>query len=273
MINIMYAGNKKVFNQIIISSVSIANHTKEDLNIYILTMDLTNVNPKYIAISENMRVYLENILKRKNINNKVYIVNCLEAYNSFKFNDVNNMSLFTPYANLRLFADKLNLPPHIIYLDTDTICNNDIKELYDLDISNYELFAVRDVGLFGIKNKKRYFNSGMLDLNLDYIRKTGYFEKARNLCNEKKMVFLDQDALNLTWTKIKLIDRKFNTIHKHKFSKWTDNVVHHCCDTRLFIFIRFKSDDLKKFRLKFKCYHSLLDECEKYINDFKNIDK
>lgn len=271
MINIMYAGNKKVFKQLLISAVSIANHASESLNIYILTMDLRSENKLYVPIDENDRVFLENILKKKNIDNKVIIIDALNAFNSFKFNDVNNMSLYTPYANLRLFADILPLPSHIIYLDTDTICNSDIKELFDLDVSNYELLAVRDVYIWGMKNKGKYFNSGMLYLNLDMIRKTHYFEKARNLCNEKKMVFLDQDALNYCGSKVKLIDRKFNTIHKKFGAKYTDNVIHHCCDVRKFGLIKFKTNNVKKFKFFFKCYRPLFEECEKYIEEYERL--
>lgn len=269
MINIMYAGNKKVFSQMLVSAVSVANHASDAVNFYILTMDLTNINKLYRAIDESDRLYLENIVKLKNKDNKVIIIDALEAFNSFKFNNVNNMSLYTPYANLRLFSDLLPLPSHIIYLDTDTICNNDIKELYDLDIENYELLAVRDVYVWGMKNKGKYFNSGVLYLNLDKIRETHYFEKARKLCNERKMVFLDQDALNYTYTNIKLIDRKFNTIHKKFFAKYTDNVIHHCCDVRKFFLLKFKTNDIHKFKFFFKCYRPLFDECEKYINEYK----
>ena len=44
MINVMYALNKKVFNQVIISSVSIANHASEPVHFYLLTMDLSEKN-------------------------------------------------------------------------------------------------------------------------------------------------------------------------------------------------------------------------------------
>ncbi len=270
MINIMYAGNKKVFTQLLVSAVSVANHASEAVTFYILTMDLRNINNLYVAIDEEDRIYLENILKKKNKDNKVVIVDCLEAFNSFKFNDVNDMSLYTPYANLRLFSDLLPLPSHIIYLDTDTICNSDIKELYDLDIENYELLAVRDVYFWGMKNKGKYFNSGVLYLNLDKIKETHYFEKARLLCNEKKMVFLDQDALNYTYTNIKLIDRKFNTIHKKWTQKYTDNVIHHCCDVRKFFLIKFKTNNINQFKFFFKCYRPLFEECEVYINEYNS---
>lgn len=268
MINVMYALNKKVFNQVIISSVSIANHASEPVHFYLLTMDLSEKNKLYVPVEEKERKYLEDILKKKNSQNEVTIIDCLEAYKSFPFNDINNMNLFTPYANLRLFADKLPLPDHIIYLDTDTVCNSDIKELWDLPIDEYEILAVRDVFIWGLKNHRKYFNSGMLNLNLKKIKETGYFQKARELINKRHMTFLDQDALNFTWTKMKLIDRKFNRIH-HGFRRINDNVIHHMCDCRAYFVYRYKSNNLNIVRRHMKCYRPLIDECEKYIDDFK----
>jgi len=272
MINVMYALNKKVYNMMLISAVSVANHASEPVHFYLLTMDLHEENPKYVPIEEHERKFLEDILKKKNPLNEVTVIDCLEAYHSFEFNDVNNMKIFTPYANLRLFADKLNLPDHIIYLDVDTICNSDIKELFDLPIDDYEVLAVRDVFIWGLKNHKKYFNSGMLNLNLKKIRETGYFQKARELCNKKHMTFLDQDALNFTWTSMKLIDRKFNRIHRG-FRKFNDNVIHHMCDCRAYFVYRYKSSNLNMVRKHMKCYRPLIDECEKYIEEFKKINK
>ena len=56
----------------------------------------------------------------------------------------------------------------IIYLDTDMMMNGDIKELFDIDISNHELGVVLDrYGRWFLSPK--YFNAGMLLMNMKNI--------------------------------------------------------------------------------------------------------
>lgn len=41
MINLMLCGNDKVFDGMLLTLLSIRKHTQEELNVYILTMNLT----------------------------------------------------------------------------------------------------------------------------------------------------------------------------------------------------------------------------------------
>ena len=86
------------------------------------------------------------------------------------------------------------LPDKILYIDTDIICYKDIKELFDIDISQYELAVATDcIGRKAIN--KKYMNSGVILMNLKRIRKTESFEKAREMCNNKWMMMPDQSAI------------------------------------------------------------------------------
>lgn len=270
MINIFYSGNKKVFDMILTSIVSILNHTNEALNIYILTMDLQEINPKYIPINENQISYLNTLVKEKNTKSQVSSIDMKEVYTANPFTDINNLNLFTPYALLRLFADKVDLPEKIIYLDVDTIVNNDIKELFDIDITDYEMGVVRDVFIWGMKNKRKYFNSGVLLMNLKKIKETKYLEKARNLCNSKKMLFLDQDALNYSWTNILHLDRKFNSIHV-KRKRYDKTVIHHLCDCRAYLVIRYKSNNTEMVKKHMPYYIPLMEQCEEYKKETQDL--
>jgi hypothetical protein len=97
----------------------------------------------------------------------------------------------------------------LIYLDADLLFNRDIKDLWDIDISGYSLAAVKDVifdnGITqpkfveeGIVSKDRYFNSGVLLMNLDAIRKKGDLLdlSIEFLENNPDSALPDQDALN-----------------------------------------------------------------------------
>ena len=47
MINILLCGNEKVFDGALTELISITNKTKEPVNCYIFTMDLTRVKQEY----------------------------------------------------------------------------------------------------------------------------------------------------------------------------------------------------------------------------------
>ena len=57
MINLMFCGNDKVIDGMIISLLSIVKHCKKPLNVFILTMDLHELNEKYMPINEK-RFYI-----------------------------------------------------------------------------------------------------------------------------------------------------------------------------------------------------------------------
>ena len=54
MINILLCGNERVFDGALTELISITNKTKEDINCYIFTMDLTRVKPEYTAIKDEL---------------------------------------------------------------------------------------------------------------------------------------------------------------------------------------------------------------------------
>ena len=63
MINILFGGNYKVFDGILLCLMSMTKHCKNPLNVYILTASLTDLNPEYTPITKNQVATLENIIK------------------------------------------------------------------------------------------------------------------------------------------------------------------------------------------------------------------
>ena len=259
MVNVFYSGNKKVFDMIMISSLSMAKKSSEPICIRIVTMDLHERDKRYIPINQNQADFLQKVIQKYNPENKVILMDVTNIYKEHRFDSPNNEDRFTPYAQLRIYADYYDMPDKIIYLDVDTIINNDIAELYNQDIEDYEVGVVRDVFIFGLRLKKTYFNSGMLLMNMKKIKQTGYLQKARDLCKVKKMTFLDQDALNFTVTYKKMLDRKFNSIHvPHK--RYDKVVVHHTCDCRHHLVFRYKSKDFNAVKKYMPYYTPLINE-------------
>ncbi len=206
----MFGGNYKVFDGLYLAILSIAKRTHEPLNIYVLTADVTELDKEYKPINEKHIAILNDAIKAENSQSQISLITLGVEFNNWIKSSSNKLNIYTPFAFLRLFADDIDiLPEKIIYLDCDTMANGDIKELFDNDISDYEMGVVLDrYGRFFIKHN--YFNSGMLLLNLKKIRETQLFKRVREMCVNKKMNFPDQTALNRL-CKFKLyLPRRFN---------------------------------------------------------------
>ena len=52
MINILLCGNEKVFDGALTELISITNKTKEPINCYIFTMNLTRIKPEYTEMKD-----------------------------------------------------------------------------------------------------------------------------------------------------------------------------------------------------------------------------
>ena len=225
MINILFGGNNKAFKGILLCLLSAIKHTSSPLNVYVLTADLTEINNNYNPITTKQIELLNKVIQEKNKNSKVKLIKLNKNFNNWIMSSKNKFTFYTPFAFLRLFATEIkNLPNKIIYLDTDIMINDNLQKLFDIDISNYELGVVKDrYGRFFINHN--YFNSGMLLMNMEKLKRTNLFEKVKNTCLNKKMAFPDQSALNKHCKNKLYIPRKFN--EQGKLRK--DTVIHHFC--------------------------------------------
>lgn len=272
MINLLFCGNDKVFDGLMISLLSASKNTNDTLRAYVLTMDLHDVDEKYQPLTEKHRKFLEDMIKEKNANSTVTLIDVTKMYKESMLASKNLKNHFTPYAQLRLFADMIpEIPYKVIYLDTDTIVNGDLKELFKIDITNYELACVKD--LYNWLNPyrwkvRKYFNSGVLLLNMKAIRKSKLFKKSRELVANKKMISPDQDALNFLVKKKLVLPERFNA--KDKYYK--EIVVHHFCNVRRkhHFFFRVKPWMVDLVKEKMDAYNELLDE---YLERKSNFEK
>lgn len=255
MINILLCGNEKVFDGALTQLLSITNRTKETINCYIFTMDISRIKPEYTCITDEQIKFLDRVLKSKNIENKVTKIDVTNLYEGEFYKCKNETAYCTPYTLLRLLADLVpNLPDKILYLDIDMMANDDISKLYNIDISEYEYAAVKEK--YGsIFIWPDYINAGMLLLNMNKIKETKLLEKARNLIKTKKMLFADQDAIYRSTTKKLLIPRKYN---EQSSFKRKDTVICHFCK-RLMLFPYPHTENYKQWQIdeihkELKCY-------------------
>ncbi len=224
--NILYCGDKGIEDGLIISVLSLVKHTKKELHIYVLTMIYAN----HKKVSDKVISVLDKRVKKVNKNSFVKLIDVTDIYNKC-VPTANVDTRFTPYCMLRLYADLIELPSKILYLDNDVVCYNNFEEFYDIPNEEYEMVGVLDYygSHFFKKNifKRDYLNSGVLLLNLDLIKKTKLFLKAREMCQTKKMLLPDQSALNKLSSKKKKVSRKYNEQHKLK----NDTVFRHFSTT------------------------------------------
>lgn len=220
MINILFSGNKGVFDGALTCALSIFKRSdpKNEFCFYLLTMDVSHIKDSYVPISDRQVEFFDAVAKSYNPNNKVIKIDVGNLYATEFANCPNEDAYCSPYTLLRLFADRIEcLPDKILYLDIDIMFNRDINLLYNIDVEGYEYAAARDhYGKYLIS--PNYVNAGVLLFNLKYMRETGILERARGLIKTKKLVFADQSALIRSTTKKKMLPQKFNDqkfLHKH----------------------------------------------------------
>lgn len=244
MLNLLYCGNDKVFDGMMVSLLSIIKYTKEPLGVYVLTMDLREVDENNIPVSAKQVDFLDKLIQQVNSESRVYLIDITEVFRKEMADSINIMSSYTPYTLVRLFADDIpELPDNILYLDTDTIASDSIEPIFETDMNGIEFAGVIDyLGKWFIRYN--YMNAGVLYLNMPQIRETGVFKKARQMCRNKKMWFPDQTALNRCVKKKKFLSTRYNEqrmIHKN-------TCIRHFCKT-LRLFPYFHTINIKPWQI------------------------
>ncbi|MGN0453413.1 MAG: glycosyltransferase family 8 protein [Ruminococcus sp.] len=264
--NILFCGDKNIKDGLIISLLSLAKHTREPLNVYILTLSFRHGDRVCEPLSSDFAEFLQGMLIQKGNSATVTLIDVSDKFIAYA-PLVNIETRFTPGCMLRLFADMLpELPSKLLYLDNDIICRSDLTELYSTDMTDTEVAGVLDhYGKWFFKRnifKFDYVNSGVLLMNLDKIRETGLFEKCRHRCQTKKMFMPDQSAINKLSVSKKFLKGKFNEQRKLR----DDTVIHHFTTSFRF-FPYFHSVSVKPWRidevhsvLKLYEYDGLLSE-------------
>ena len=109
----------------------------------------------------------------------------------------------------------------VIYVDADTIVLGDIRELASADLHGHALGAVTDcyqdadkfAELWSLPKGGRYFNSGVLVIDLPKVREQKLFSRALNfvVAHDRDLLFADQDALNhVFWQTSAVIEPTWN---------------------------------------------------------------
>jgi lipopolysaccharide biosynthesis glycosyltransferase len=115
-------------------------------------------------------------------------------------------------AYCRILLPHLLGVPRLIYLDCDVLVFRDLSELFDLELSAGKILAavpdsetltlsddsLRIAGAMNLPADGPYFNSGVMLMNLDEVRKQHFFKRAVEFLNTWRPAyrFWDQSAVN-----------------------------------------------------------------------------
>lgn len=105
----------------------------------------------------------------------------------------------------------------VLYLDGDMIVTGPLDELFTLDLTGYYAGVVEEKNAIQVQNLQlkggRYFNAGMLILNLNELKNHNLLTEALDYYrkNRERILFHDQDILNGLWdNKVKFLEQKYN---------------------------------------------------------------
>ncbi|EEQ0769197.1 glycosyltransferase family 8 protein, partial [Campylobacter jejuni] len=149
-----------------------------------------------------------------------------KIYKLFLNNIHKHISIATYY---RFFIPSLFVNfEKVIYLDSDMLINSDISKLYDIDMNDFKLLAVKDIIVnlahakhkeiwekkivdsckkCGIKDCSKYFNAGVLVFNMNKISFKDTIACFKMLKKIKDPYLIDQDILNAVFQNdVKVLD-------------------------------------------------------------------
>lgn len=264
---ILFCGNHKAFDGILICVLSILKYYKKPLTVYVMTMDLQAVREDYKPICWQQARYLDSVLTSVCADSSAVLVDMTKEFYEEMSEGANFSTVYTPYALLRLYADKLPARElkRLLYLDADTVACGDIGPLFETDVAGYEFAAVRDyLGKWFIDY--HYMNAGVLYFNMEKMRETGLFMRARRLCRDKKMWFPDQTALNKLVKNKLFLPGKYNEQRRYR----KNTVIQHFCKSlRIFPYIHtvnIKPWEIDKLHeiYRLRVYDDILGEFRKH---------
>lgn len=209
MMNIMMSANDSVYHGVELAIYSTLTHNK-NINWFIFTMDIglrdddNNIAIDYHGLSQWQKEKLSKIVKYLDPNSNITFIDGFNYYCEYLSGGVNEFSHFTPYAALRLIADKA-LPNvnTLLYFDCDVATMGNFESMYNNCAQQKDIsaFAVYAEDAFGGEGE---MVSGVMFFNLDTVRKNNFLEQARYNFKVNEYIYPDQMALRDSGTIAKL---------------------------------------------------------------------
>ena len=190
---VVYMGDRRIYDQLIIAAKSLLAHTTVD-HVYFLIDTPTFPEP------------LPDIITTINVHNQ----------NIFPVNGPNYHPHYGYMTWMRTALSKI-FPSEdvVLLLDPDTIVVDDISPMWDYDLSDYYLAAVKETRFYSnrsVHDKDPYFNAGVMLMNLAKLRADHIDDTLIQSVNAKHYKHLEQDVINLVCDKhILALPSEYNT--------------------------------------------------------------
>lgn len=221
LINIAFSFDANYYRQAVVAISSLLDCAdgKVSYNIYCLVKD--DITP-----SIQKEVIFE--VSKKSKDSKVVFVDTANYFDSaYECRGISIASYFRLALHNLLPVDK------VIYADVDIIFNNDLSELYSMDVTPYYLGAVKDI-IYNLDSRradvcrrfpywltdldvigKNYRSAGFLIMNLKKLREANFDDQIKVMA-QRQYNFQDQDIINIL-TKDKQsevydLEAKYNTL-------------------------------------------------------------
>lgn len=269
MLNILVSINNSYLEHAITMLHSLNNNTSEGVKVYVLDH----------ALDKSLYSMFEKVMKKKyNI-----IVNRIDVSETI-FDDMplgdKHFSVEMYYRILAQFILPKEID-RILWLDADIIINGDISDFYHQSFGNNQMIVCEDAkymadDIVDIKKKLglptdcKYFNSGVLLLNLERLRKTTTIEEIMQMTDmlRDKLTYPDQDILNyLYYKKVGFEDwKKYNfqvgTVSKEEINGIKKaHIIHYTGKRKPWLFRYMNQYSKYYWRVKIKenhKFHSIL---------------
>lgn len=213
-----------------------------DYNIYILNNGLSeeSINNISSMATDNVKIQFVNVEEK--LKNLCGIMNLRDYYTVSIY-----FRLFIP----SMFPDT----DRAIYMDCDLVILDDVAKLYSIDIGDSILGVVSDKVVAAYKilhnytenvlgiDYRRYFNSGMMLMNLKKFREENIEERFAEIFNKYNFETIapDQDYLNfLCKDKVYYLDDSWNVMWSRKKYKGKPRVIHYNMFKKPWIYPRMR---------------------------------
>lgn len=123
----------------------------------------------------------------------------------------------------------------ILYLDCDTIVNNNLQYLFDINMSEYAIAGVRDSMDVHYKEQislapdDLYINSGVILYNMDKVREMDLSNKFLGIINDcgKSFKYPDQDMINVLFRgSILELQLEYNVLSQQLYFAYDDYIAY-----------------------------------------------
>ncbi len=278
--NVMFVVDDHYIEQCLVTMHSLFVNNGGPFNIYVITSGLKE---------KNIRILKRFVEERKGrLFLKVYTEACIDTEKM-----VNR--IWNPIVYFKLYGMfDITGVDRILYLDCDLIIDADLSELYQVDFRGNYAAVIEDSGLcqvaldyethlkqLMIKDKKEYFNGGVMLLNLKKIQKEMSLESMVAQFDRYAdfMVFNEQDLLNMLWNgKVVYADPRFNRVasdfrYRRKIGKDRNVVIYHYVTNKPWI--KWRGTDVRGYEWCVRKYlqYCNLPETQNLFHQVKKVNR